>query len=138
MTLPQAPWGMLTPGLRPALRLIGVTAELAASVYRVAELLPASEARGIADQLRRAAVSVGCNVTEGNGRTSRREFLRHLGIARGSLREVEALLVMCRALRYASPETLGAAEELLDRSGRMLTRLIQRVREGEGGGGGTV
>ena len=37
-------------------------------------------------------------------RYGRKELLRHLSIARGSLKEVEALLIILERLRYAAPD----------------------------------
>lgn len=46
----------------------------------------------IVPQLRKAANSVHANIAEGNGRFSRPDYVRHLSIANGSLREAESHL----------------------------------------------
>jgi four helix bundle protein len=71
---------------------------LVADVYRITRKLPADERFGLTSQMRRAAVSVPCNIAEGYGRAARGEYLNHLSFARGSGNEVEALCEVCRSL----------------------------------------
>ena len=53
-------------------------------------------------QIRRSAVSVASNIAEGQGRLSRREFRQFLGVARGSLIEMETQVVIAENLGYLS------------------------------------
>ena len=64
-------------------------------VYRITRKLPFDERFGLTSQMRRAAVSISCNIAEGYGRSTRGEYLNHLSIARGSLFAVEALCAVC-------------------------------------------
>ena len=73
--------------------------ELVRECYHLAERLPAMERFGIATQIRRSAVSVPANIAEGHGRRGRAEFLHHLSIAEGSLRELQTLLEAALATR---------------------------------------
>jgi four helix bundle protein len=52
------------------------------------------------DQIRRAVISVGANISEGFHRNSRKEFKYFLGVARGSLNEVHNFLILGRELKY--------------------------------------
>jgi four helix bundle protein len=78
-------------------------------------------------QIRRAAVSVVANIAEGWGRGYRREYARHVSIARGSLTEVEALLLVSVRLGFVSQ--IRAADELrqIDAIARMLWGLRERL-----------
>lgn len=69
-------------------------------VYRATNKFPGHEMYGLAGQLRRAAVSVPSNIAEGQGRNSPAEFRYFLGLARGSLLELETQLLIARNLRY--------------------------------------
>jgi len=63
--------------------------ELVIGCYRISDRFPPRELYGLTNQLRRAAVSVPANIAEGRGRSHTREFVYHLSIAYGSLKEVE-------------------------------------------------
>jgi four helix bundle protein len=60
---------------------------LSREVYRISRNLPADERFGLTSQVRRAAVSIAANIAEGSGRTSRKDFLRFVEMAYGSLME---------------------------------------------------
>jgi len=111
------------------LRLWQVAMDLAVESYRLGELLPSRERFGLVTQLRRAATSIPANIAEGHGRLLRGEYLHHLSIARGSLKEVETLLVLAQRLGYLSESNLTLAFELCDFISRMLTRLRRSLRK---------
>jgi len=69
-------------------------------VYHVTNRYPSSELYGLTSQTRRAAVSVPANIAEGRSRGTTREFHRFVGIALGSLGELETHLMLARRLRY--------------------------------------
>jgi len=100
---------------------------LALQTYRMSRRFPREETYGLTSQIRRAAVSVPSNVAEGNGRIHRAEYIHHVSIARGSLREVETLVEIACGLEYISEEELASFRELLDHVGRMLTRLLKKL-----------
>ena len=66
----------------------------------LADALPSAERFALAAQLRRAAISIPANIAEGYGRNGRSEYIHHLGIARGSLYELETLVEIARMRDY--------------------------------------
>jgi len=101
---------------------------LVREIYLSTQAFSREEFYGLRSQLRRAAVSVPCNIAEGQARYSRREFHHFLNNARGSLAEVETQIMLANDLGYlGSNETnilLGRASEL----GRILNGLIASTK----------
>ncbi|HMH83730.1 MAG TPA: four helix bundle protein, partial [Gemmatimonadales bacterium] len=66
--------------------------DLVIEAYGFAKRFPGEERYALAQQLRRAAVSVPSNIAEGHGRKYLGDYVRHVSIARGSLMEMETQL----------------------------------------------
>ncbi len=77
---------------------------LSLDVSRLCRGLPSHERYELASQLRRAARSVPANLAEGVGAPSPAVFLRHIGIALGSLAEVDNHLICARDEGYLTPD----------------------------------
>jgi four helix bundle protein len=76
--------------------------DLTVSVYRYTEILPKTELYGLTSQMRRAGISIPSNIAEGQARWSRKSFLLHLTIARGSLSELETQIILAHELGFFS------------------------------------
>ena len=85
--------------------------ELAVIIHEISRNWPKEELYGLTSQIRRAAVSVAANIAEGQGRESVKEFLYHLSVAQGSLREVETHLVISRRYGYVSESEFARAAQ---------------------------
>jgi four helix bundle protein len=97
---------------------------LVEAIYRLTADFPADERFGLSSQMRRAAVAIPSNIAEGAARSSVREYVRFLDIARSSLAEIETQLVVSRRLGLA-PE-----DEPLDRSVELFfARLNTQIRK---------
>lgn len=61
--------------------------------------------------MKRAAVSVSSNISEGAGRSSNKDFIRFLDIANGSVFELETQLYLSHDLNFISEEILNNSLE---------------------------
>lgn len=100
--------------------------------YRVASLLPPEEKYNLADQIRRAAVSIVLNIAEGYGRFHYLDSLRFYYIARGSISEILSALIACDELKYTSNE-ISTQRELCHNALRTLNGYIRYAREQQQG-----
>ena len=97
-------------------------------VYRVTKSFPAEERFGLTSQLRRSAVSVASNISEGSGRHSEREFGRFLDIAAGSSSESEYQLLLARDLGYLGQEPYRSLNNKVEEIKRMLHSFIKKLK----------
>jgi four helix bundle protein len=104
---------------RCAVTFLGVASTLAERVPRGHGVL--------ADQLRRAALSVPLNIAEGSGKGTMedREARRFYAIARGSALECAAIVDAWQALRFVPGDEVARAHQLLERIVSMLTRMAR-------------
>lgn len=103
--------------------------ELVIEIYRITDLLPKSELLGLSSQMRRAAISVLLNIVEGDCRKSRKEFLRFLDIADGSLTELEACLEIAIDLKYISENELEIVEQKRREVAIMLSAFMRSIQK---------
>ena len=101
--------------------------ELAELVYEATAGFPRHELYGLANQSRRAAVSVPSNIAEGKGHRSDREFVHFLFHARGSLLELETQINLAARLGYLSGERKTLLNENLEQVARGLNALINAL-----------
>jgi four helix bundle protein len=103
--------------------------DLVAALYDATEAFPKRETYSLADQMRRAAVSIPSNIAEGQAHYSSHEFRHFLRHSRGSLAELETQVLIAQQRNYLSESQAG---ELLKRShevGRILSGLINSLQE---------
>ena len=86
--------------------LYRIAREFRKKVYLIIKQLPAAERYCLANQMRRAAVSITNNIAEGHGRWHNQENLRFCRIARGSVDEILDDLNVCLDEGYADSNVL--------------------------------
>ena len=94
--------------------------QLAVEFYREAKAV--SLPHYLKDQLRRAALSIALNISEGTGKSSMADRLRFWEIAMGSIRECQALL------EVESEQFTAQQKDLLDHLAATTYKLIKRSR----------
>jgi four helix bundle protein len=96
-------------------------------VYSLAATFPVDEKYALASQIRRAAVSVASNIAEGYGRHNRGDYIHHLRIANGSLKEVETQIIIAGRQQYITRESSTPLWHLCQEVGKMLNTLIKSL-----------
>lgn len=74
--------------------------------YQVTSNFPNEEKFGLTSQLRRSAVSIPSNISEGAGRNTKGEFKQFLGIANGSSYELLTQLYLSKRLNLIKEENV--------------------------------
>ena len=95
-------------------------------VYRDTAKFPKEETFGLKMQLRRAAVSVPSNIAEGSARITTGELVQFLGIARGSLAELETQLELAVRLGFLAESAVATAQA--NRVGRLVSALLKSLQ----------
>ena len=100
---------------------------LVLDVYRATVSMPQQERYGLQAQLRRASVSVPCNIVEGSARKSNKDYANFLRIACGSATEARYLVTVALRLKLMEADIATDLEQRFDRVVRGLEVLAQRV-----------
>lgn len=80
------------------------------------------------EQLESAAASVVANIAEGKGRYSRKEFLKFLYIARGSLYETITFLMLFNRKGWICNTVLEKTSNLAEEINKMISGLINAIK----------
>jgi len=98
-------------------------------VYKLTQKFPSVERFRLVDQLCRASASIPTNIAEGKGRSSLKEYIQFLSIAKGSLEETKYLLLLSKDLGYVDEKRYDGFVQNYDQVGKMLTSLIKSLRD---------
>ena len=101
---------------------------LVKTIYTITKKYPKEEIYGLTSQLRRSAVSVACNIAEGQTRNSTGEFKQFLGISKGSLAETETLILLSKDLNLISSDESEELTKATDEIGRLLNGLLNSLK----------
>ena len=103
--------------------------ELVIITYNITKTFPKEELYGITSQIRRAAVSVPVNISEGTARNYPIEVVRFLKISQGSLSEFETLLLISLRLNYLDEVIYKRIEGSIFKINAQLCGLIKSVQK---------
>jgi four helix bundle protein len=101
--------------------------ELVKGVYRITQKFPAAEIYALTSQIRRAAISIPSNIAEGQGRASSKEFRQFLGIAMGSMAELETQLIIATEIDYMTSFELDRFQSSIDTIRKMTKSLAKNL-----------
>ena len=99
--------------------------ELVQEVYKTTVEFPKEEIYGLTNQMRRAAVSIPSNISEGAARSSKKEFIQFLYVALGSLAELETQAIISEKLGYLRNHPLM---ELIEKQRRKQLNFIKYLK----------
>lgn len=105
-----------------------VSMDFVAEVYAITRDFPKEEIYGLTSQLRRSAVSIPSNISEGSARNSTKEFVQFLHIALGSAAEAETQLLIAQRLGYSS--SIDNLLEMAVTVKKLVSGLIGHYRKG--------
>lgn len=97
-------------------------------VYKISKQFPKDENFGLIAQIRRSAVSIPSNISEGYGREGLNDYLRFLNIAMASLFELQTQLEIAFNLEYINKEKFDNLYELSREIERMLSSFIRSLK----------
>ena len=102
--------------------------ELVILVYKLTSQFPNEEKYSLIAQINGCAVSIPSNIAEGSGRGTDKDFGHFLGIALGSLYELETQLILSNKLEFIKEddfENIGGKVSELE---RMIIGLIKSLK----------
>ena len=111
------------------LRVVDFAMQIAVLTYSATKTFPADERFGLVSQMRRAAVSIGSNISEGCGRSSATQFAHFIQMATGSASELEYQARLSERLAFGDATALANLRSLIQSERRMLAKLVERIRD---------
>ena len=99
--------------------------KLVTLVYEKTKSFPKDELFALTSQIKRSAISIPSNISEGAARESNKEFLRFLFIAQGSISELDTQLIIANNLKFLGDEEYLQVSNQLVSIRKMLAGLIK-------------
>jgi len=103
--------------------------EVTKQVYKLTCDLPKEEMYGLNQQMRRSAVSIPSNIAEGTASNSNKEFGRFLGMANGSLHELETQLCICESLEFFPEQRTNHIQSNITELQKMMYAFRKNIQE---------
>jgi len=97
-------------------------------IYCITKVFPKEELFGLAQQMRRSAVSIPSNIAEGCSRKNDTETVQFLYIATASTSELETQLIIANKVGYISDSEIEKLLTDIDEIKRILVGLIKSYK----------
>lgn len=98
-------------------------------IYQLAEVFPDTERFGLVIQMRRSSVSIPSNIAEGSGKSSNKDFIRFLEMARSSAFELETQLILANDLGFISKANLNELQVKLEEIQKMIFGFEKKIKQ---------
>ena len=97
-------------------------------IYEVSKTFPKEESFGLTSQMRRSAISIPSNISEGYGRDGLNDYIRFLNIAISSLFELQTQIEIAYNLKYFKKRKFDKLFESSREIERMLSSFIRSLK----------
>lgn len=103
--------------------------DLRTEIYKLTDTELFSKDFGLKDQIRRCAVSIPSNISEGFERDSKNQFLYFLAIAKGSSGELRTQVKIAKALNYINERDFEILNEKCLSTSKQLKGFINYLKQ---------
>jgi four helix bundle protein len=111
------------------LKVWQISRQLVKDIYELTTQFPSEEKYGLVSQIRRCAVSIPTNISEGSGRNTDKDFAHFLNISLGSAYELETLLTLSLDVKLVSESQLEQILIRISEIQKMTFGLIKTLRQ---------
>lgn len=101
---------------------------LALAIYKITENFPEKEIYSLVNQMRRSAISITSNITEGFSRQGIKEKIQFYYTSKGSLTELQSQLMIARDLIYISEGQFNEVANMTVVVSKLIVGLIKSIR----------
>ena len=102
--------------------------EIVDKIYSLTDNFPKEELYGLTNQMRRSAISIPSNISEGFVRNHSKEYIQFLYISLGSCAELDTQLVIAQKRNYVGQDKFNELTEDINYEMRMLVSMINAVK----------
>ncbi len=103
--------------------------DLAEQVYKVVALFPKEEKFGLISQLKRCAVSIPSNISEGAGRATKKQFQHFLEFSMGSCNELQTQMELSKRFGYIDDEVAHKVTDETNQVYRMILAFYNSLHD---------
>ncbi|WP_375580353.1 four helix bundle protein [Marivirga tractuosa] len=109
------------------LRIWKLSMELTQNIYELTQKFPPEEKYGLTSQIRRSSISVPSNIAEGAGRNGSKEFNNFLGIAMGSLFELDTQVELSYNFQYIQIDSYNKTLNKINQLKKMIFHFQKKL-----------